>query len=482
MRPRPTAVELERLAPLRLAPWMRRFFRSATRADVDLIAISMGRGAAKTTTSATLAAAWFQHQIRLGHDSDVVVLAASFEQAKTLGRLAGQLVPDMGDALRRRDSQQVFELEHRPTRARLRVVGADSGRAMGWRPSLILCDEPSYWGPRGSDLWAAALTSLGKFPDSRLVVLGTRPDSPDNWYQQILDRPGPRAEVIVYAGDPTADPADRREWHKANPSLRTLGIPSVAVLAREAAQAADSPEALARFRALRLNAGVSVTAAAGMLLEAAVWDSCPPPGERAGPLVLGLDIGGNVSLTGLAGYWPATGRLEALTGVGGIPSLAERGRHLGAPSVFVNAAALGELVVSPGRNANLDALLSEARRRWGRPEVLIADRWRQSELRDVLDRLGWAGEFQVVVRGRGVEQAEDVRRFRRRVNDGLVRPVRTELFDRSVASARLQSDPAGNWTFHSRANRPDDLAVAATWAVASADRAGIAPVDVQAAA
>ena len=57
----------------------------------------------------------------------------------------------------------------------------------GLRPLLVLADEPAQWPPSSSEAALAALrTGLGKFPGSRLIALGTRPDDDAHWFARML--------------------------------------------------------------------------------------------------------------------------------------------------------------------------------------------------------------------------------------------------------------------------------------------------------
>lgn len=292
-----SAVGMERLHASRygrVAPWMRQLFRLACRPELEVAALSMGRGGAKTTAAATVAASTFMDECRRGTGGDVIAVAASFEQARILGKDAAALVPD-DPTLRKRDSHMRLEIEH-TSGARLRVVGSDAGRSMGWRTRLALLDEPASWKPGGAELWAAARTSLGKIPGGRVLLLGTRAYDPGHWWERVLSDPPAATEVLVWSAPEDADVLDRRSWMAANPSLRTLQLPAPQTLANEAAAAIEDPAAMATFRALRLNAGTPL-AVAGVLFDPDAWAALPPAGGRAGPLMLGVDLGGSASLS-----------------------------------------------------------------------------------------------------------------------------------------------------------------------------------------
>ena len=142
------------------------------------------------------------------------------------------------EGFRKLDQQKMALLQHRETKARLRVAGSDNRRAHGWRFNLAICDEPSQWGPRGESLAAAVRTGLGK-----------RPSADDHFFARLLAEDDPAVFSLVYAAPPDAPPFHLKTWRKANPALDD-GLPDVAVLRAEAQLAKRDPAELASFRAL----------------------------------------------------------------------------------------------------------------------------------------------------------------------------------------------------------------------------------------
>ena len=139
-------------------------------------------------------------------------------------------------------------------------------------------------------------------PGSRMISLGTRPDDPGHWFAKELK--GPRS--IVYAARPDDPIGHRRTWKRANPSLDFM--PALEQRIRiEAAEAQVDPAALARFRALRLNQGVSDVIEA-VLLDPGVWRDATGAADAAGAYILGFDLGQTAAMSGrgrvLAGNGP----------------------------------------------------------------------------------------------------------------------------------------------------------------------------------
>ena len=449
----------------------------------QIVAASMGRGGGKTTFAAALAVAHVAGpaaQVR----GEVVIVASSFAQARICFEAAINFGEQFGIGRDRKtwrvvNSSQLASIEHRPSGARLRVLGSDPRRLMGLAPSLLLCDEPAAWPSNAAPaMWSALSTSLGKLPGARLVAIGTRPADKEHFFSKLLD--GEADTSLCYSAPADADPLDPQAWASANPSLEHFPDLRIAI-EREAALAAQDPTALASFRALRLNAGSSDVPTAS-LIDASSWRrivELPVP-EPEGPLVWGVDLGGAAAMSCVAAYWPACGRLSVLGAFGvGEYSLEERGMRDGVGGLYRECARAGELLEQPDtRIGDVEALLREAMERFGAPDRIAADRWRSSELRDALDRaqIPLAG---LVSRGQGWRDGgQDTRGFVSASLSDQVRPGRSVLLASAIAEAIVLQDPAGNTKLcKRRARSRDDAAAASVLAVAEGARmlAGAAP-------
>ena len=459
---------------IRLFPWQRRFIRGAFTGNVDS-ALSISRGNGKTTLAAAIAAAFLDGPLRQQR-AEVVVVASSFSQGKILfEHVRGFL----GEKLRDRETWRVADsiqsamIEHKPSGAKLRTLGCDPRRAHGLAPSLILSDEPAQWESTKSERMLSALrTSAGKIPNSRFIALGTRPENEDHWFRRALVGGFPYSQS--HEADPDSDPFLRKNWHRANPSLKFM--PSL--LARikvEAAEAKVDPSKLPSFRALRLNLGGADTEKS-YLLEAADWRGIEGDAERTGPFILGIDLGTSAAMSAAAGYWPETGRLESFAVFPSSPSLGERGLADGVGRLYQDMFDRGELIIRGHRVSDIRGLLAEVRARWGHPLGICVDRWREAELRDCLEAESFPAA-RLEVRGMGFRDgSEDVRAFRSACLGGRVAPVPSLLLTAAMSEARLAVDPAGNAKLSKgseggrRLRAKDDAAAAAILAVATGVR------------
>ena len=110
---------------------------------------------------------------------------------------------------------------------------------------------------------------------------------------------------------------------------------------------------------------------------------------------------------------------------------------------------------------------------------MVADRWREAELRDALEKAG-VPPAALEVRGMGYRDgAEDVRQFRRACAEGRVSPSPSLLLRSAMAEARTISDPSGNQKLAKsseggrRMRAKDDASAAAILAVSAGIRSGL---------
>ena len=194
-----------------------------------------------------------------------------------------------------------------------------------------------------------------------------------------------------------------------------------------------------------------------------------------------IDLGQNSAMSGAAGFWPDSGRLEVVAAFPEIPGLAERGLGVGVGNLYTRMHDRGELFVGGRRVSDIGVLLRECLARWGVPGLICCDRWREAELREHLERVDFPLTG-LVVRGQGYRDGgEDVRQFRKAVLDGKVAPTRSLLLRYALLEARTVGDPAGNHKLAKstqsgrRAHAGDDAAAAAILAVAEGMRRARAP-------
>ena len=466
--------------PFKVLDWQRRFVAEAIEGQATTGALSLARGNGKTAAIAAVAAAAVAGPLARPR-GQVLCMASSHAQGlilfeDVLGYLRPWLEAEPG-RYRVLNSMSAALVEDTFTGSRLRVLGCDSKRALGLRPYLALLDEPSAWPPASRDsMYQALRTALGKVPDSKLVALGTRPhDGQGHWFGRLLNT-ADVAHCYAVGGD-VEDVTLETHWREANPSADHLTDLAVRIR-EEAEEARQDVAALAAFRAYRCNQGTA-DVERDLVVDAAKWRACERlgEGEAAGPFALGVDLGQSHAMSAAAGYWPDTGRLDAFALFAGADmDLAERGRRDGVGSLYLDMERRGELFTTTTPDVPAELLLRMAAERWGHPNAIAADRWREAELRAALDEAAYP-MVPFAGRGQGFKDgAEDVRTFRRAIGRGRVRPGVSLLLRSAVSEAVLLVDAAGNAKLAKgsqggrRARAKDDALAAAILAVAEAVR------------
>ncbi len=445
-------------------PWERRFIRGAFGVSGDA-ALSVSRGNGKSAIVAGVACAVVDPEGPLhGRRREVVCVASSFSQGKLIFEDALAFLGERHDLADRKtwriqDTANNALLEHRRSGARIRCIGSDPSRAHGLRPALVLADEPAQWSPAKADRMLAALrTGLGKVPGSKLIALGTRPAGEGHWFARML-RNAPYSQV--HAARPEESPFSMVSIRRANPSYDHL--PTLRERLRtESDEARESPELLASWRALRLNLGTS-DIDERVILERGSWRDDDDLERDSAPPVVGIDLGSGAAMCAAAAVWES-GRMEVIAAFPGKPDLAERGRRDGA-AYYETLAERGELIQLGRATVPVEEFLQAVLDRFGVPACIVADRWREGELRDAM----YASSVIVplVLRGQGYYHGgEDLRAFRRAMLDGHVSAPESRLFRAAVLESRAVCDPAGNEklaksTEGGRRRRARDDAVAA---------------------
>ena len=320
----------------------------------------------------------------------------------------------------------------------LEVLSADrtAGHASGF--DLVIVDETGLLPERSRELLAGLRSSVSA-KGGRIVHISVRGDSP--LFAEILDNDA--TVKRVYAAPEGCAIDDQAAWHAANPGI-AAGIKQLGYMAQEVNRVRGAPSDEPSFRAFDLNQNLDPTRE--MILSPDDLRRCftddPPP--REGRCFLGFDFGEATSSTAACAVWPATGRMETWQSFGDTPSLVERQRRDSAPYVAMEAR--GELRTYPGRIVRLEMFLADLQADLAgcRVAAAAADAYKDSEVRDFLDRAAvrWPIEFRRV--GAGKDGGRDVRAFQRLVMQGRFAMAENPSLATAISKSTIKRDANGN--------------------------------------
>ena len=430
-----------------LADFQKEWIIGAFAEGINRAALSLGRGGGKSGLLSALAAlCLIPGKALYAPNFSCAAFASAFKQGKIIGEGVTGILQflEIEGAYWITNNQNNFHVIHKKSKATLQCHGSDPRRAHGLKPNLLLGDELAQWPPStGPRLWSALATSLGKKKGARLLCIGTRPVEETHFFEILLKDKSPDVFSLTYAADPEKDdPFDPASWRKANPGL-DRDMPELSIIRSEAERARQDPQELAQFRALRLNMGTSDVALEGFLLDPENWRAIEGTPDCRGSYVLGIDLGGSEAFTAAAAVFE-TGGIACLQACGGHESLAKKEERENLPPRYYQKMRdegellqLGDRVVPPGE------FLAAIEARWGRPAVIVCDRFRKAELLDALNAAGWRVPF--LLRGMGYKDgSEDVRLFRRAALDKMITAPASWGIRSALSGARVVSDVSGN--------------------------------------
>ena len=429
---------------MRLRAFQRRFIKAALAPGIDTAALSLPRGNGKSALAGYLVTRILSPDdalFRAGTES--VLCAASIEQARIVFRFARADLEPTGE-FRFLDSHTRIGITHKATNTKLRVIGSNGKTAMGlvgcpW----AICDEPGAWEVNGGTLLHDAIETAKGKPGSplRALYIGTLAPATGGWWHDLVDD-GTHGTSYVQAlqGDP-------KKWDQW-PEIRRCN-PLVAVdanfrrkLLEERDKARADTRLKARFLSYRLN--VPSGDEASMLLTVDDWQrvTARPVPEREGRPIVGVDLGAGRAWSAAVGVW-RSGRVEALAVAPGIPDLAAQEKRDRVPrGTYRVLAENGSLRVAEGLRVQPPGdLVRAVRGAWGRPEVIVCDRFRLADLQDVVNGIP------VVPRvSRWISSSEDIRAVRKLAKDGPLSCAESSraLLTASLASTVVKMDDAGN--------------------------------------
>ena len=428
-----------------LRTFQKRFIRGALARGIDVAGLSIPRGNGKSWLAAHL----LTRCLTPGDDlhvtgSEYLLCAASIEQARLCYRFIRTELEPSGE-YRFIDSATRIGVTHKASNTRLRVLSSNGKTAMGIvNCPLLVADEPGSWEVSGGTLmYDAIITALGK-PESpmKVVLIGTLAPSMGGWWHDLI-ADGSNGSTYVQALQGNSEAWDTwAEIRRCNPLTAISADFRKRLLVERDAARVDS-RLKARFLSYRLNQPSGDESE--VLLTVSDWErvTAREVPEREGRPFVGVDLGGGRAWSAAVALYP-NGRVEARAVAPGIPDLAEQERRDRQPAgTYQKLFDVGQLEIAEGLRVQPPAALWEMiRTAWGKPQLVVLDRFRLAEFEDAVKH-GARLEPRV---SRWSEAAFDIRSLRQMALDGplAVDAGSQALLATSLSQAMVKSDDQGN--------------------------------------
>jgi phage terminase large subunit-like protein len=464
---------------LKLAAFQKQFVHGAMSSGTNVACLSIGRGNAKTALSAGLGLGALLGEWDRQPRREILIAARTADQ----GRIAWQFACGFARSLPvtkqkalvyRRSPRLEIEYEGDGGGHVLRVLPADGRTTLGTSPTLVLMDERGHWErDKGDELEHALLSGLGK-RGGRALIISTSAADDNHPFSKWLDDDQPGVYRQEHRPAPGLPADDLDSLLIANPGAEYgIGASLEWLTAQGRRAIARGGSTLTSFRLYNRNERVSGETR-DLLLTVDEWLACEttdlPP--RDGQVIIGIDLGGSASMTAASFYWPQSSRLECLGWFPSRPSLLDRGQGDGVGARYVEMQHRGELATLGDATVPVAPWLGEVMRHVeGQPiGGLIADRYKQSELGEAIDKASI--RCPLVWRGMGFKDGnEDIERFKRACFDGKVKAAPSLLLRSAFADAVCLRDPANNIKLaKARSTGRIDAAAATVLAVAEGAR------------
>jgi len=332
-------------------------------------------------------------------------------------------------------------------RSNLRFLSADkaTGHAIG--ADLAIIDEAGLLVENKRALWNALMSSISG-RDGRLWCISIQGDGP--MFAEMEARAGsPGIHWRKWAAPLDAELDDPAGWDAANPGLEA-GIKSRAYMAHQAERAKAAPGNEAHFRAYDLNQPVDPERET--IVSVAEYARCIRTDDCAltGDLVVGIDLGGSVSMTAAVALSIDTGAMLVRGAFGDDPPLSARAREDRMGTLYDRMQRQGELRLYPGRITPVVPFLRDffdLVGGMGRIIMVGADRHRRAEASQAFADAR-IPNYAVQWRGQGAaahaDGSHDVRAFQRLVRSERLRTHGSTMLEAAIASSVLRYDGAGN--------------------------------------
>ena len=279
------------------------------------------------------------------------------------------------------------------------------------------------------------------------MFIGTLAPATSGWWRDLTDDD---SHGSTYDHALQGNPETWDSWHtirKVNPLSNVSPEFRKKLLEERDAARADT-RLKARFMSYRLN--VPTGDESTVLLTVDDWQRVldrEVPERRGRPITLVYPGGGRAWSAATAIY--PNGRVEAIAVAPGLPAIDEQERRDRVPSgTYRKLVESGRLRIAEGLRVQPPKRLVQAMvGEWGRPEVIICDRFRLAELQDCVDGIPVHPRV-----SRWSEAASDIRALRKVAADGPLSCAESSrlLITVSLSAAMVKNDNQGNTRLQKR--------------------------------
>ena len=421
--------------PFKLLPFQRRFINSSMKPNSHTSVLSCGRGNAKTTLSAAMAVAFIATQDR----KQVVIASVDLDSARECYNQAQQISEDAELDIKWTPSTREAKDKH--TGSNIKILSSDKAKGLSIRPSLVIADELSAWN-ENSPLLGLLKTAVAKTRGGKIIAISTRGQYGG---ANQLERFIKVADVKhIYSAETETDPYSMKALKEANPGLgKILPLQNIK---RAQNEAKGNPETLRFFRGQYLNQPTDINAQDEPLIEFDKWQQClVPETDTAGAEIVGLDLGGNRSFTAVCFYNEINGHASTVAFVGKEPNLMQRGEYDGVGDLYLRMEQAGELITSGNLLPDMRDVLDYIAARAPRGSVLIGDRYRDAEFKEILHK-NQEHNFTYIARGVGTKDGSaSIRALRRAVYEGKLKHKPSMLMETHLRNSIVKAvDISGN--------------------------------------
>lgn len=407
-----------------LSEWQRDWIRAGMMPDIQVSGLSISRKNAKTMKNVLkqacfLAGPWHTYGWNGIVCADVGEHAQTMmEYLRALARVNGLDIIFKGV----KAPCYAYGKDHSVLEC-LAANGSRTGHANN--ADVVWLDEAGAFVENQRPLWNALYSSISS-RNGKVFALGNQREGP--MFAELEKRAVADEQVHWkrYVVPMERDPLDEASWIEGNPGLGT--IKSWEYMRGKAKDALISPGNLIYFQSFDLNQDVDPTKSSIVMLTQ--WNECidETADLRGEPVVVGIDLGGSVSMSAAVAIGLRTGTMQMWAAFSSEPDILQRGRNDGVDNTYVLMEKAGELKLHPGEVVDVGWFVGDVLQDLAERECRIvglgADRYRRAEFSQALTEAGARAPVAWRAMGAGSEGFHDIRAFQRAVSE---RELRTRV-------------------------------------------------------